>query len=152
MNTEKEEIFIKIKGVGFCFLRDKRMKHNLISPALMSFFNIEEINMHTLLESDASEVDTSSICNLFSPEYFINTDDVCQYVGKQVGRCKDNKLRVCKVFRLGFEHEGCTFSFPFLRDKSLDVPAILGREAFNRITQTLLKHKAETLHSNKCIL
>ena len=93
--------------------------------------------MHTFLESDAREIDTIPIRDLFSPEYCINTDDVCQYVGKQVGRCKDNKLRVCKVFCLGFEHEECTFSFPFLRDKSLDVPAILGREAFNRITQTL---------------
>lgn len=144
MNTEKEEIFIKIKGVGFCFLRDKRMKHNLISPALMSFFNIGENNMHTFLESDVREIDTIPIRDLCSPEYFINTDDVCHYVGKQVGRCKDNKLRVCKVFCLGFEHEGCTLSFPFLLDKSLDVPAILGGEAFNRITKTVMKHKAET--------
>lgn len=144
MNTEKEEIFIKIKGVGFCFLLDKRMKRNLISPALMAFFNIGKNKMHTFRESDAREVDTSPICDLFFKKYFINIDDVFHYVGKQVGRCQDNKLRVCKVFRLGFEHEGCTFSFPFLLDESLDVPAILGREAFNRITKTLTKHKAET--------
>lgn len=144
MNTEKEEIFVKIKGVGFCFLLDKKMKRNLISPALMAFFNIGKINMHTLSKGDVREVDTNPIYEPFSPEYFINTDDVCHYVGKQVGRCKDNKLRVCKVFCLGFEHEGCTLSFPFLLDKSLNVPAILGREAFNRITKTVMKHKAET--------
>ncbi len=144
MNTEKEEIFVKIKGVGFCFLLDKKMKRNLISPALMAFFNIGKINMHTLSKGDVREVDTNPIYEPFSHEYFINTDDVFHYVGKKVGRCKDNKLRVCKVFRLGFEHEGCTFSFPFILDKSLDVPAMLGREAFNRINKTLMSYKVET--------
>lgn len=82
----------------------------------------------------------------FLPDYvdFISTNDVFHYVGKKVGRCKDNKLRVCKVFMFGFEHEGCTFSFLFLLDKSLDKPAILGKESLNHITKTVMKHKAET--------
>ena len=44
----------------------------------------------------------------FLPEYVdsIRTNDVFHYVGKKVGRCKDNKLRICKVFRFGFEYEG----------------------------------------------
>lgn len=149
MNTEKNEIFIQVKGIGFTFLLDKRMKHNLISPAFLAFFNLEERQMYSLPENNIGEVNTNPVYdNLqpFLPDYVdsISTNDVFHYVGKQVGRCKDNKLRVCKVFRLGFEHEGCTLSFPFLLDKSLDVPAILGREAFNRITKTVMKHKAET--------
>lgn len=143
------EIFIHIKGISFTFLLDKRMKHNLISPAFLAFFNLEERQMYSLPENNIGEVNTNPVYdNLqpFLPDYVdsISTNDVFHYVGKQVGRCKDNKLRVCKVFRLGFEHEGCTFSFPFILDKSLDVPAILGREAFNRITKTVMKHKAET--------
>ena len=149
MNTEKNEIFIQVKGIGFTFLLYKRMKHNLISPAFLAFFNLEERQMYSLPENNIGEVNTNPVYdNLqpFLPDYMdsISTNDVFHYVGKKVGRCKDNKLRVCKVFRLGFEHEGCTFSFPFILDKSLDVPAILGREAFNRITKTVMKHKAET--------
>ena len=41
MNIEKDEIFIKVKGIGFVFLLDKRMKHNLISPAFLAFFDFE---------------------------------------------------------------------------------------------------------------
>lgn len=149
MNTEKNEIFIQVKGIGFTFLLDKRMKHNLISPAFLAFFNLEERQMYSLPENNIGEVNTNPVYdNLqpFLPDYVdsISTNDVFHYVGKKVGRCKDNKLMVCKVFRLGFEHEGCTFSFPFILDKSLDVPAMLGREAFNRINKTLMSYKVET--------
>lgn len=149
MNTEKNEIFIQVKGIGFTFLLDKRMKHNLISPAFLAFFNLEERQMYSLPENNIGEVNTNPVYdNLqpFLPDYVdsISTNNIFHYVGKKVGRCKDNKLRVCKVFRLGFEHEGCTFSFPFILDKSLDVPAMLGREAFNRINKTLMSYKVET--------
>ena len=143
------EIFIQVKGIGFTFLIDKKMKHNLISPAFLALFNLEERQMYSLPENNIGEVNTNPVYdNLqpFLPDYVdsISTNDVFHYVGKKVGRCKDNKLRVCKVFRLGFEHEGCTFSFPFILDKSLDVPAMLGREAFNRINKTLMSYKVET--------
>ena len=149
MNTEKNEIFIQVKGIGFTFLIDKRMKHNLISPAFLAFFNLGEKQMYSLSENNIREVNTKpAYDNLqpFLPEYVdsISSNDVFHYVGKKVGRCKDNKLRVCKVFMLGFEYEGCTFSFPFLLDKSLDEPAILGRESFNRIIKTVMKQKEKT--------
>ena len=149
MNTEKNEIFIQVKGIGFTFLLDKRMKHNLISPAFLAFFNLRKKQMYSLPENNIREVNTKpAYDNLqpFLPEYVdsISSNDVFHYVGKKVGRCKDNKLRVCKVFMLGFEHEGCTFSFPFLLDKSLDEPAILGRESFNRIIKTVMKQKEKT--------
>ena len=149
MNTEKDEIFIQIKGIGFTFLLDKRKKHNLISPAFLAFFNLEERQMYSLPENNIREVNTNPVYdNLqsFLPEYVdsISTNEVFHYVGKEVGRCKDNKLRICKVFRFGFEYEGCIFSFPFLLDKSLDEPAILGKESLNHIIKTVMKHKAET--------
>ena len=149
MNTEKDEIFIQVKGIGFTFLLDKRMKHNLISPAFLAFFNLEQKQMYSVPENNIREVNTNPVYdNLqpFLPDYMdsINTNDVFHYVGKKVGRCRDNKLKVCKVFMLGFEYEGCTFSFPFLLDKSLDEPAILGRESFNRIIKTVMKQKEKT--------
>ena len=42
MNTEKDEIFIQVKGISFTFLLDQRMKHILISPAFLAFFNLGE--------------------------------------------------------------------------------------------------------------
>lgn len=143
------EIFIQIKGIGFTFLLDKRIKHNLISPTFLAFFNLGGRQMYSLPENNIGKVNTKpAYDNLkpFLPEYVdsISTNDVFHYVGKKVGRCKDNKLRVCKVFKFGFEHEECTFSFPFLLDKSLDEPAILGRESFNRIIKTVMKQKEKT--------
>lgn len=149
MNTEKDEIFIQVKGIGFTFLLDKRMKHNLISPAFLAFFNLEQKQMYSVPENNIREVNTNPVYdNLqpFLPDYMdsINTNDVFHYVGKKVGRCNDNKLKVCKVFMLGFEYEGCTFSFPFLLDKSLNKPVLLGKEAFNQIRNTVMKKKQET--------
>ena len=150
MKTQNnDEILIQIKSIGFTFLIDKRMKHNLINPALLAFFNLGEKQMYSLSENNIREVNTKPVYDPlqpFLPEYVasISTNDVFHYVGKKVGRCNDNKLRVCKVFMLGFEYEGCTFSFPFLLDKNLNKPAaILGRESLNHITQTIMKHKAE---------
>ena len=147
--TGKDEIFIQIKGIGFTFFLDKRIKHNLISSAFLTFFNLGERQMYSLPENNIGEVNTKPAYDNFQPfllEYVdsISTNDVFHYVGKKVGRCKDNKLRVCKVFMLGFEYEGCTFSFPFLLDKSLNKPAILGGESLNHIIKTVMKHKAET--------
>lgn len=151
MTTRKDkiEVFIQIKGVGFMFLLDKKMKHNLINPALLAFFNIGKKQRYPLSENNIEEVNTKPTYDNDLPFLFdyvnsISLDDIFYYVGKRVGRCQDNKLRVCKVFMLRFEYEGCTFSFPFLLDKSLDEPAILSRESFNHITKTVMKHKAKT--------
>ncbi len=144
--TEKNEIFIQIKGIGFTFLLDKRIEHNLVSPALLSFFSLGKRRMHSLPENNIREVNTNDNAFPFLPVYMnsISTNDVFHYVGRETGRCKDNKLRECRVFRFGFENEGCPFSFPFLLDKSLDEPAILGRESLNHIIKVMMKHKTET--------
>ena len=99
------EIFIHIKGIGFTFLLDKKMKHNLIGPAFLAFFNLRKRQMYSLPKNNMREVNTKPAYNHlqpFLPEYVdsISTNDVFHYVGKKVGRCKDNKLRICKVFRL----------------------------------------------------
>ena len=146
MNTEKDEIFIQAKGIGFTFLLDKRMKHNLISPAFLAFFNFEQKRMYSLTDNNIRDVNTKPAYDNLQPfihDYVdsISPNDVFHYVGKKVGKCKDNKLRVCKVFMLEFEYEGCTFSFPFLLDKSLKIPTILGSESFNYIIRTVMKPK-----------
>ena len=141
---DERNLFIQMKGIGFIFLIDKRMKHNLISPAFLAFFHLGERQMYSLSENNIREVNTKPAYDNFRPflpNYVdsISTNDVFHYVGKNVGRCKDNKLRVCKVFMLGFEYEGYTFSFPFLLDKSLNVPAILGFDSYNKLRKTVMK-------------
>lgn len=135
---QNEEILIQVKGIGFTFLIDKRMKHNLISPALLAFFNLRKGQMYSLPIDNIREVNTKPTYNSslpFLPDYVnaISFDDVFHYVGKKIGRCSDNKLRECKVFRLVFEYEECTFSFLFLLDKNLDKPALIGEESFKQI-------------------
>ena len=143
------ELFIQVKGIGFTAFIDKRVKHNLINPAFLAFFNLGERRMYSLPMSNIGEVNTKLAYDHskpFLPDYVnaISANDVFHYVGKKVGRCKDDKLRICKVFRLSFKHEGHTFSFPFLLDKSLNEAVLLGKEAINRITETVMKQKQET--------
>ena len=102
MNIEKDEIFIKVKGIGFVFLLDKRMKHNLISPAFLAFFDFGKRPMYSLPESNIREVNTKPVYDHLQPilsEYVISisTNDVFHYVGKKVGLCKDNKMKKCKA-------------------------------------------------------
>ena len=136
MNTERYEIFIQVKGTGFTFLLDKRMMHNFISPAFLAFFNLGEKRIYPSLNDKTGDVDAKSADDSIPPflcEYSISTEDIFRYIGKKVGRCKDNKLRTCKVFMLEFEYDGSAFSFPFLLDKSLVEPAILGGKSIDKI-------------------
>lgn len=132
------KIFIRIKGIGFTFLLDEKVKCNLISPAFMSFFNIEKRQLYSLAINKFTEVNTKSVYNddlPFLPEYLneVNFDNIFRYVGKKVIRCNDNKFRKCKVFIVGFEYEGCSFSFSFLLDKNLSELAVLSKESLKQI-------------------
>lgn len=145
---QKSEIFIKIKGIGFTFLIDRRMKHNFISPAFLAFFKFGENKMYSLPINNIKEMNTKPTYNNQLPFLPDNVNNIrlngaFHYVGKKVGKCKDNKLRVCKVFRLCFEYEGYAFSFPFLLDKNLNKPTILGKESLNHIIKTIMKQKTE---------
>ena len=35
---QKKELYIHIKDIGFAFLLDNKMKHNLINPDFLNFF------------------------------------------------------------------------------------------------------------------
>ena len=142
--TQNKEILIHLKGVGFSFLVDKRMEYNLVSPALLSFFSFGKKKMSSSPDNNVREVNTIESHDdslAFPPEYMRNIYlyDIFHYMGKKIGRCMDNKLRLCKIFTFEFEYEGNSFSFPFLLDKSLDKPAVLGRESLSHITKTVTK-------------
>ena len=59
------EIFIQVKGIGFAFLLNKKLKHNLVSPAFLAFFNLGEKQMYSLSENNIREVNT---CLLYTSD------------------------------------------------------------------------------------
>ena len=84
----KAKILIQVKDVGFTFLLDKRMKHNLISPTFLAFFKTDK-QRDLLWNSDIEAVSTKSEYNSslpFLPSYVnsISLEDTFHYVGKKV--------------------------------------------------------------------
>lgn len=126
----KAKILIQVKGLGFTFLLDKRMKHNLISPTFLAFFKIGK-QRDSLLNNDIEAVSTKPEYNSFPflPSYIdsISLEDTFHYVGKKIVWCSDNKFRECKAVKFNFEYEGHPYSELFFVDKSVEEDcAILG--------------------------
>lgn len=127
----KAKILIQVKDVGFTFLLDKRMKHNLISPTFLAFFKIGK-QRDSLLNNDIGEVNIKPEYNnsfpfLLSYVDSISLEDTFHYVGKKVVWCSDNKFRECKAVKFNFEYEGHPYSELFFIDKSVEEDyAILG--------------------------
>ena len=127
----KAKILIQVKDVGFTFLLDKRMKHNLISPTFLAFFKIDK-QRDSLLNNGIGAVSTKPEYNNslpFLPAYVdsISLEDTFHYVGKKVVWCSDNKFRERKAVKLNFEYEGHPYSELFFVDKSVEEDyAILG--------------------------
>lgn len=133
MTTRKDEIevFIQVKSLGFTFLLDKRMKHNLISPTFLAVFRIGK-QRDSLLNNGIGEVNIKPEYNNslpFLPAYVdsISLEDTFHYVGKKVVWCSDNKFRECKAVKFNFEYEEHPYSELFFVDKSVEEDyAILG--------------------------
>ena len=127
----KAKILIQVKDVGFTFLLDKRMKHNLISPTFLAFFKIGK-QRDSLLNNDIGEVNIKPEYNnsfpfLLSYVDSISLEDTFHYVGKKVVWCSDNKFRECKAVKFNFEYEAHPYSELFFIDKSVEEDyAILG--------------------------
>ncbi len=128
---ETNNIYVHVKGLGFTFLLDKRMKHNLISPTFLAFFKTNK-QKGSPLNNDIGEVNTKPEYNPslpFLPAYVdsISLEDIFHYVGKKIVWCSDNKFRECKAVKLNFEYEGHPYSELFFIDKSVEEDyAILG--------------------------
>jgi len=133
----KAKILIQVKGLGFTFLLDKRMKHNLISPTFLAFFKIGK-QRDSLLNNDIEAVSTKPEYNSlpFLPSYIdsISLEDTFHYVGKKIVWCSDNKFRECKAVKFNFEYEGHPYSELFFVDKSVEEDyAILGSTFWSRL-------------------
>lgn len=140
MTTRKDEIevFIQVKSLGFTFLLDKRMKHNLISSTFLAVFRIGK-QRDSLLNNGIGEVNIKPEYNNsfpFLPAYVdsISLEDTFHYVGKKIVWCSDNKFRECKAIKFNFEYEGHPYSELFFIDKSVEEDyAILGSTFWSRL-------------------
>ena len=63
---ETNNIYVHVRGLGFTFLLDKRMKHNLISPTFLAFFKIDK-QRDSLLNNDIGEVNIKPV---FTTDYY----------------------------------------------------------------------------------
>ena len=85
---ETNNIYVHVKGLGFTFLLDKRMKHNLISPTFLAFFKTDK-QRNSLLNNGIGAVSTKPEYNNslpFLPAYVdsISLKDIFHYVGKKI--------------------------------------------------------------------
>lgn len=91
------EIFIHIKGIGFTFLLDKKMKHNLIGPAFLAFFNLRKRQMYSLSDNNIREVNTKPVYdNLqpFLPDY-VDSISIIIYIplcGEESGKMQGQQV------------------------------------------------------------
>lgn len=128
---ETNNIYVHVKSLGFTFLLDKRMKHNLINPIFLAFFKTDK-QRDSLLNNGIGKVNVKPEYNNSLPflsAYVdsISLEDTFHYVGKKVVWCSDNKFRECKAVKFNFEYEGHSYSELFFIDKSVEEDyAILG--------------------------
>ena len=135
MTTRKDEIevFIQVKGLGFTFLLDNKMKHNLINPDFLKFFKEEypaieeEYQANQMVVEKLMRESEDAFPILPEPLKLYHFKGVYREVGCKVVKCSDNKFRRCKAIKFIFENEGHPYSDIFYIDKSVEEDcAILG--------------------------
>lgn len=127
------ELFITVKGIGFTIFQDRTRKHNLISPAFLSFF--KEDNPPNEEDYQANQRAVEAIVRNSKEAFPVLPPhlkmycfkDVFKVVGHGITRCSDNKLRWCRTVLFSFEYNCQTYKQLFYIDKSLCVTAVLGK-------------------------
>lgn len=137
---DKRSLFIRIKGIGFAFLLDNKMKHNLINPDFLNFF--KEEYPATEEEYQANQMAVEKLMKESKEVFPVLPEPLKAYyfkgvyrkVGYKVVKCSDNKLRRCKAIKFNFEHEGHPYSELFFIDKSVEeIYAILGSTFWSKL-------------------
>ena len=128
--NNKNELYIEVKNIGFCFGVDVMRKRNYVHPAFLSFFNIEATPCH--MNTSDEMVPDDGIIHLENIEP-MNFSDAFHYCGKKLALCNDNKLRICRMYRITFECEYRVLTMPFVVDESLTIPGQLGKVAMESL-------------------
>lgn len=126
MRMTGNELYVEVQNFGFCFGVDVMRKRNYVHPAFLSFFNIEATPCH--MNTSDEIVPDDGIIHLENIEP-MNFSDAFHYCGKKLALCNNNKLRICRMYRITFECEDRIQTLLFVVDKSLTVPGLLGKSA-----------------------
>ena len=130
MSTMQNEIYVEVRNVGFGFGVDAKRKRNYVHPTFLSFFNFAATPCH--MNTSDEMVPDDGIIHLENIEP-MDFSEAFHFCGKQLALCHDNKLRICRMYRITFECEGRVQTLPFVADKSLTVPGLLGKVAIKSL-------------------
>ena len=111
----KPTILVKIENIGFEFAVSNRRCCNLISPSVLSFFNIPE----------SEPVIASCAFNKSIP----NTnqrDSIFKNVGSGLTICSDGRLRRCKKVKWAITINEHTRTMIFYVDRSINISLYTG--------------------------
>lgn len=127
------ELFITIRRIGITVWQDKTREQNLISPALLSFFHEdyppteEEYNANQKAVEEFLKTCKDAFPILPPPLKMYHFKGVYTITGHGAAKCSDNKLRWCRTVLFNFEYNNQAYQELFYLDKTLSVPAILGK-------------------------
>lgn len=120
MNIRTKAELVYIGGIGFMFEVSTTLKHNLISPDVIAFFD-------GVPESE--EVTKDCAFPLAKPNTNISSS-LFQYIGHECVACHDGVSRKCQRIRCRIEYNGMIKTAIFHLDESL-----MGRNITGVITQ-----------------
>lgn len=119
MNTKSKTShteLVYIVNIGFMFEVNSNLKHNLISPVVLEFFD-------GIPESEEVTEDCAF------PFPISNTNlrqSIFQNMGQEWAVCSDGIFRKCQVIQCNVEYRTITKSVVFNIDKSIDDKDIVG--------------------------
>ena len=115
-NTSSYTELEHIGGVGFMFEVNKSLKHNLISPDVLAFFD-------GVLESE----EVTEECAFPLPISNTNShQSIFQHIGDDWAVCSDDKFRKCQKVKCRIEYNSNTHIAVFHIDKTLADREIAG--------------------------
>ena len=126
----QNEIYVEVRNVGFGFGVDAKRKRNYVHPTFLSFFNFAATPCH--MNTSDEMVPDDGIIHLENIEP-MDFSEAFHFCGKQLALCHDNKLRICRMYRITFECEDKALTMPFVVDKSLTVLGLLGKVAIESL-------------------
>lgn len=130
MRAMRNELYVEVQNIGFCFGIDVTRKYNYVHPAFLSFFSIAAT---PCLKRTGDEVVSPDGIIHLENIVPMNFSEVFHYCGKQLALCHDNKLRICRVYRFMFVCEGRVLAMPFVVDNSLTTSGLLGKVAIESL-------------------
>ena len=124
----EEKLYIVVKHVGFTFIVNRRVKHNLVHPAYLSFYRQFFLESLVLGYWDENGVylDKSTPKSAWGKFVY-------KKIGHGVVLCSDNKLRNCMRVMIHFECDGKAYSEVFYVDNTIRYAGVMGNDFMDKI-------------------